>query len=277
MNSKNIQLFNEDFLLSDKVKNESIDAVITDPPYGIDYRSWDTFENFEEFTASWLLKSEKLLKPNGTAWFFFAPTMIKEIFSAIDQTGFHNKLENWSVWARQKGRGSTKKLKSVREDVFHLVKDSKNYTWNDVRMLREVIVPYVKDGRPRGWFIDQTDGLRKRWTGLGNVWNYSSAFWKSKTDKQIHSAQKPVMMLCRLLLLSSNEGDVVLDPFSGSGSLAIACLLTNRKFIGFEKDKEMYEKSIAWINEVIDSNFENYKEFLISLDRMKECREKKLW
>jgi site-specific DNA-methyltransferase (adenine-specific) len=266
-------LVNQDSLEYFKsMKDESIDLVITDPPYGIKYKDWDNFNGkFVSFTEQWLNECYRILKPNGTLWFFFAPTMIKEVLSAIEFTLFFNKFENWSVWARQKGRGASKKLKSVREDVFHLVKDEKDYTWNNIKMLREVIVPYVKDGKPRGWFIDQTDGFRKRWTGLGNVWNYSSAFWKSNTDPQIHPAQKPSLMLLKLILISSNEGDIVFDPFMGSGSTGVASWLGQREFIGVEKEKEIFDKATNWISTV---DLKTYKGFTRTIDRALDIKPK---
>lgn len=265
--------YNEDSLSRLKnIKDGSIDLIVTDPPYGINYDKWDNFTDYVDFTTTWMKEAYRVLKDSGTMWVFFAPTMIKEVLEAIDNTDFYNKLENWSVWARQKGRGSSKKLKSVREDVFHLVKNQKAYTWNDIKMLREVIVPYVKDGRPRGWFIDSMDGMRKRWTGLGNIWNYSSAFWKSKTDPQIHRAQKPVMMLTKLLLLSSNEGETVLDPFMGSGSTGIASQLTNRNFIGIEKDREIFNKAIKW-NFNVDFNV--YNDFTRNIDKLSKVKDEK--
>lgn len=111
----------------------------------------------------------------------------------------------------------------------------------------------MKDGKPRGWFIDEK-GKRVRWTGLGNVWTYTSPFWKSKTDKLIHSAQKPFLVIERLVLLSSNEGDVVLDPFSGSGTTAVVCEKTKRNYICIEKDKEYYNSSVKRLKEMQDEN-----------------------
>ena len=109
-------------------------------------------------------------------------------------------------------------------------------------VLRDVVAPYMKDGKPRGWFINE-EGRRVRWTGLGNVWVYSSPFWKSKIDFKIHSAQKPYLMIERLIKLSSNEGDIVFDGFAGSGIVARVCKENNRKFICVEKDLEIYNKA----------------------------------
>lgn len=164
-----------------------------------------------------------------------------------------------SYGARQKGRGSSKHLKSQREDIFYATKPEGKITWNNLKMLREVVTPYIKNGRPRGWFLDE-NGKRVRWTGLGNVWVYTAPQYNSLSDKQIHSAQKPVMLIERLIRLSTNEGDVVLDPFMGSGTTAVACIISNRKYIGYELDKNNYKLSNERINNL---NYKNYKDFNI--------------
>jgi len=185
----------------------------------------------------------RVLKPTGTLWSFMGYTHILDFVPILQKYGKVH-LENWVVWARQKGRGSSKHLKSIREDIFHVTK-SDEFTWNNVKVLRDVIWAYKnKDGSPRGWFINE-NGERKRWTGLGNVWVFSCPFWNSKGENAyLHPAQKPVAMIERLILLSSNEGDVVLDPFSGSGVTAVVCERLKRKYICIEKDEKYFSDSV---------------------------------
>lgn len=232
------------FSIYPRIPNNSVDLIVCDPPYGIGYGVWDIWSSLEEFllfTRKWVSECFRVLKPTGTMWSFMGYENIIEFVPILRKYG-NVHLENWVVWARQKGRGSSKHLKSQREDIFHTTKSNK-FTWNNLRVLREVICPYMKDGKPRGWFVDE-NGKRVRWTGLGNVWMYTSPFWKSKDDKQIHPAQKPTMLIERLVLLSSNEGDVVLDPFSGSGVTAIACEKLKRKYICIERDEKHYNDSV---------------------------------
>ncbi len=266
--------------ISNNIEDDSIDLIAVDPPYLIGYANheWDKHD-FVVFTEKWVELVMKKLKPTGTMWSFMAKDN-SFTWSGCEK-GFVNILEeygtvhmdNWVTWARQKGRGSSKHLKSQREELFHFTKDPSNYTWNNLKMLREVIAPYVKDGRPRGWFLDE-NGKRVRWTGLGNVWTYSAPQFNGVSEKQIHSSQKSVMMMERIIRLSSNENDLVLDPFMGSGTTGIACKLSNRNFKGFENDNSMYEKASKRILE--DFDILNYPGFNLSTDKqiLEDVREK---
>jgi hypothetical protein len=75
-------------------------------------------------------------------------------------------------------------------------------------------------------------------------------YYLSKSEKQIHSCQKPLLLLSMLVMLNTKEGDTVLDPFMGSGSCGVACALTGRNFIGLEKEKEVFDKAVEWSQNV---------------------------
>jgi len=219
------------------IPDKSIDLVLTDPPYKIGYAVWDNGE-FGHFTDEWLKSCFLLLQDKGTMWSFMGYERVFE-FVPLLQTYGSVHLENWVIWARQKGRGSSKHLKSQREDIFHTTK-TVNFVWNNLKMLREVVTPYVKDGKPRGWFINE-EGKRVRWTGLGNVWVYTAPQYNSLTDKQEHPAQKPSLLFERLILLSSNKSNLIIDPFLGSGTTAYCAKKLNRKCIGIEIEEKYCE------------------------------------
>jgi site-specific DNA-methyltransferase (adenine-specific) len=199
----NIDCFQEMRMMADN----SVSLIVTDPPYGIDFKgvtsdtSWDKIDYYD-FILKFLLETKRILKDDGTLWMCCARTKIPLVFNAITKAGLICNLDNWLTYARQKGRGANKKLKSQAEEILHITKSNK-YTWNSVEYLREVVVPYVMDGKPRGWFLDQTTGQRVRWSGVGNVLAFTSPFFKSKFEKQIHSTQKPVLLFCELIMLSS--------------------------------------------------------------------------
>ena len=237
------------------IEDNSIPLIVTDPPYGINFKgqtsdtTWDNISDYNHFLVKFLTEAKRILADNGTLWLCCARTMIPTVFHAIEQVGLRCNLENWMTYARQKGRGSSLKLKSQAEEILHITKSDK-WVFNKVEYLREVVAPYVKDGKPRGWFLDQNTGQRVRWSGVGNVLAFTSPTYNSKFEKQIHSTQKPVLLNIELVMLSSNKGDVVFDPFMGSGSCAVACELTGRSFVGCEKDEEMFLKAKHWIENI---------------------------
>ena len=126
----------------------------------------------------------------------------------------------------------------MKEEILFYTKSS-HYTWNERMMLKQHVFPYVRDGKPRGWFTNE-DGIKCRWTGLGNVWFYTVPFW-NMPEYVGHPSQKPVMMFERMILSSSNENDIIIDPFIGSGTAQLACLNTKRKSIGIEISEKYCE------------------------------------
>jgi len=261
---KNVELHNTDcFDYMRTIPDNSVPLIVTDPPYGIKFSGqtsdtkWDCIGNYSDFILSFLREAKRILTDSGTLWMCCARTMIPTVFAAVEKAGLHCNLENWLTYARQKGRGSSHKLKSQAEEILHITKSDK-WLFNKVEYLREVVAPYVKDGKPRGWFLDQNTGMRVRWSGIGNVLAFTSPTYNSKFERQIHSTQKPVLLNVELIVLSSNEGDTVFDPFMGSGSCAVACVLTGRKFVGCEVDSDMFAKAGHWINNINYSEAEQY-------------------
>lgn len=260
----NLQLHNGDSLeLLKSFEDESVDLVVVDPPYCINYKEWDK-EDFLILSSKWLSEISRVLREGGTAWSFMGYQHICEFIYLCGEY-LNVNLDNWCIWCRNKGRGSKKKLKSQREDILYMTKGKEGIVWNPLKICREVIAPYVKDGKPRGWVLDQSTGKRIRWTGAGNVFFYSAPQWNGKVEKQFHPSQKPVMLLQRLIMLSSNEGDVVLDPFMGSGSCGIASITTNRRFIGIEKDKDTFNKAKNWM---MNMDIESFRGYNLWTDKM---------
>ena len=217
---------------------KSIDMILCDPPYGINYRNWDKFDNFIAFTERWVNECFRLLKDNGSFYSFMGWSHVSEFKLLLDSFG---TIRNWITWHRTKGRGSKLNYKSMKEEILYYSK-STDFTWNEIKMLKKHVFPYVKDGMPRGWFTDE-DGVKCRWTGLGNVWFYTVPFWKMP-EWEGHPSQKPVMMYERMILSSTNEGDTILDPFAGSGTTGVACLKTGRKAIQIEQEEKYCEIAV---------------------------------
>jgi site-specific DNA-methyltransferase (adenine-specific) len=313
INNCKLTLYNEDcFDILKKIPDNSISLVVSDPPYAISMQNshiskknqdWDKFtsKEFIDFITKWLNEVYRVLIPNGTCWFFYGFTRIKEILTAIENTQFINHLENHLCYARSKGRAASNKLKSLREECAMLTKSNK-YTWNSEEYLRIVIAPYKeKGGIKRGWDYGPDGKTPLRFSGLGNVIPIFTAFEEvgqterrgivldigsgsrlplsgdiynlqfpivpsvnNKLEKQVHSAQKSILLLSMLILLSSNEGDTVLDCFGGSFSTAVASAICGRNFMGIEKDKETFNKGIEFIKNTPYERWEEYIKLHIS-------------
>lgn len=266
MNKQDIVFENIDcFVKMKSMKDNMVDLIVTDPPYGISFNgftsntTWDKMDDNEyyDLLLRFLSEVKRILKEDGTLWMFCARTKIPLVFKAINEVELKCNLENWLTYVRAKGRGAKNKLKSQCEEVLHITKNDKYY-WNGIEYLREVIVPYVKDGKPRGWFLDQNTGQRLRWSGVGNALLFTSPFYKNKLEPQIHSTQKPFLLFTELIMLSSKQGDLVFDPFAGSACSAISACATNRKYIGCEIDIEMYNKAKNWIDTFNEDLIDEY-------------------
>lgn len=127
------------------------------------------------------------------------------------------------------------------EDIWFAVK-SKDYTFNieDVKVRRKVIAPYKEDGIPKDWEESKSGNFRN--THPSNIWDdITIPFW-SMAENTAHPTQKPEKLIAKLVLASSNLGDLVLDPFMGSGTTAVVCKKLGRNFIGIEQNP-LY---VAW-------------------------------
>jgi len=224
---------------------ESIDLIIVDPPYGINYKDWDKIDNFFDFTEKWVKECFRVLKSTGSFYSFMGWSNVAEFKLLLDKYG---KIRNWITWHRTKGRGSSQNYKSMKEEILYYTKTNK-FTWNEQKVLKKHIFPYVKNGKPRGWFTNE-EGIKCRWTGIGNVWFYTVPFWKMP-EYCGHPSEKPTLMMERIILSSSNENDLVLEPFCGSAPACYSAKKLKRNYIGIELNKEYVEMAKKRINAVI--------------------------
>lgn len=237
------------------IPDNSVKCIVMDPPYAINFKGitsnteWDTIDDFDKYLFDLFSEIKRVLTDDGTCWCYMARTQTFTLQKAIEKIGLQNNLHNWLTYIRAKSRGASKQFKSQCEEVFHITKTN-NYKWDALEYERECVTPYVKDGVPRGWGIDQNTGLRIQFSGVGNALCFTSPFCINKFEPQIHSTQKPVLLNAMLIMISSDEGDTVYDFFSGSGSSGVASILSRRNWIGCELDKDMYQKSLNWLTNI---------------------------
>lgn len=228
------------FEILDWLPEKSVDLLFADPPYNLgksfNGRSFSQLPlaEYESWLDSWMSKICRVLKPTSS------------IYICGDwrsSTAIHRVIEKYFVvinritWEREKGRGAKTNWKNCSEDIWFCTV-SKTYTFNveDVKLKRKVIAPYTEeDGTPKDW--DDSDEGRFRLTYPSNLWtDISIPFW-SMPENTDHPTQKPEKLVAKLILASSNEEDVVFDPFLGSGTTSVVAKKLNRKYIGIEIDE----------------------------------------
>ncbi|MBB3186729.1 DNA-methyltransferase [Microbacter margulisiae] len=223
-----------------KLPQAFADLIIVDPPYNLTRKFGDqvfaktSFADYVSYLQRWFSSLVACLKPNGSIyvcgdW---------QSSSAIQMVmGEYVTLLNRITWQREKGRGAANNWKNGMEDIWFGVKDPKHYYFNVdvVKMKRKVIAPYRKDGKPKDWI--ETDDGNFRITHPSNFWDDITIPYWSMRENTEHPTQKPEKLIAKLILASSQEGDVVFDPFLGSGTTAVVAKKLNRHFCGVEMDE----------------------------------------
>lgn len=232
-----------DFLA--QVDDLSIDLAIIDPPYNLKVAEWDTFPSFNhflDFTYDWIDKLLPKLKNTASLYIFNTPFNSAYILQYLVSQGYF--FRNWITWDKRDGfAASKKKYNNAQETILFFTK-SEIYTFN----AEAIRIPY--DSQERIKYAMQKGILKngKRWFPNPNgklctdVWHISSERHKQKhngkTIKMPHATPKPLEMIQRIVKASSNEGDLILDCFSGLGTTAIAAFSLRRNFICADKNSQ---------------------------------------
>ncbi|MHA3845574.1 DNA-methyltransferase [Mycoplasma sp. VS276A1] len=228
INIDNIKLFKR---WEKENKEPFIDAVITDPPYnisrknnfksigrqGIDFGAWDY--KFDQ--TKWIDKAAPFIKKGGSIIIFNDYKNFGDICKALEKNGFIIKdLIRW-IKTNPMPRNINRRYVTDFELAIWAVKPGKKWIFNKMND--------TKYKRPEIKCSSVVSGKNK-----------------------IHPTQKPIRVIEELILTHTNENDLIFDPFMGSGTTAIACIRTNRKYLGAEIDKDYYEKSIEKIKQFKD-------------------------
>lgn len=220
------------------------DLVFADPPYNVgkDFgRSADgeatrcrwSRREYDAWLDAWLGQCARLLRPGGSLyvccdWRFSGATQ-----ASLERQGL--VVRSRITWQRDKGRGAKRNWKNVLEDIFFATRgEDYAFDLDAVKVRKRVVAPYRDgDGRPKDW-QEEPDGRRFRMTCPPNLWtDLTVPFW-SMPENTPHPAQKPEALVERILNASSRPGDLVLDPFLGSGTTAVVARRLGRHFVGTE-------------------------------------------
>lgn len=206
-----------------KIESNSVDLIIADPPYNLNKNYGKTddnleFEDYLDFSRKWLIEAKRILKDNGTIYVFMGVRFISYIYCILEKE-LKMHFNSWITWHYTQGIGKTKGFSPRHDDILMFTKNKTNFTFN----LDDIRVPQK--------FYRSINNMRG--SNPGNVWNFSHVHYSNKNRKN-HPTQKPEGLYERMILASSNEGDIILDPFLGSGTLLRVCQQINRIGIGIE-------------------------------------------
>jgi len=237
--SDNAILYNHDCLeILLHIPENSIDMIFADPPYmlsnngftcqngrmvTVNKGKWDESNGFEDdcaFHNAWIASCRRVLKPEGTIW-------ISGTYHSIYQCGYLLQKNNFHIlndisWFKPNASPnlSCRYFTASHETIIWAKKDKKaKHTFNYEAM-------------KNGYFPE--DKIKKENTQMRSVWSIPSPY---KNEKELgkHPTQKPLLLLTRIILASTKQGDIILDPFNGGGTTGIACLNTGeRYYMGIE-------------------------------------------
>ena len=254
MNAENIIINGNCIEEMNKLDADSIDLIFADPPYwmrvegvlkrteGTDFDGcdddWDQFsslKDYEEFTRQWLSACYRVLKPDGSIWVIGGMQCIYTIGAAMQDIGFW--FINDVIWHKRNPTPNFMgtRLNNSHETLIWAAKSRKSkYTFN-YKTGKELNLDTVSEE-------EYGKGVRKQ---MGSVWRMAVCAGneriKNSDGNKLHSTQKPIEMLERIIAISSKPGDVVLDPFGGTMTTGAAAKKMGRKYIMIEREKEYCE------------------------------------
>jgi len=246
-------------VLESKIEDKSIDLIFIDPPYNIgkDFNGrkdkWKTDQEYLDWCFRWIDLCLKKLKDNGS-FYVMTSTQFIPYFDLYlrDKISILSRI----VWSYDSSGVQAKNyFGSMYEPILFCVKDIKNYTFNSDDILVEAktgakrkLIDYRKNP-PQPYNTEKVPG---------NVWDFPRVRYRM-AEYENHPTQKPIALLERIIKASSNEGDTVLDPFSGTFTTSFVAKSLNRKSIGIEIDEDFTKIGIRRVLEKTSLNGEDLK------------------
>ena len=217
-----------------------VDLLFVDPPYNIDKvfgaSSFKRMvsDDYELWVRSWFSKIITKLKSTASIYVCGDWRSSSPLYRVLSD---YVQIRNRITWEREKGRGAKTNWKNASEDIwFATVSDEYCFNVEAVKLKKKVIAPYRHDnGKPKDW-SEETNG-NFRLTHPSNLWtDLTVPFW-SMAENTGHPTQKPEKLVAKIILASSKPGDVILDPFVGSGTTSTVAKKLGRHYVGIEIDR----------------------------------------
>ncbi|WP_020471349.1 DNA-methyltransferase [Zavarzinella formosa] len=238
-----------------------VDLAFADPPFNIGYE-YDRYEDsmnkddYLAWTDRWLKAVDQVLSPTGSVYVAIGDEYAAEMKLRMDAMGW--TMRNWIVWHYTFGVNCTRKFNRSHAHIFYYVADPKTFTFNadPVRVASARQTTYADSrANPKGKLPDDTWVLRPQedltaFPADGDTWAVSRVCGTFK-ERGEHPCQMPIAVLERIIRVSSNPGDLVLDPFSGSGTTLAAAKKWGRDYLGVELSENYAEQSRDRLERVV--------------------------
>lgn len=221
-----------------KIPDKSVRLITTDPPYNLNKNYGNNqdkleFDEYIDFSKQWLSEASRILTNDGSIYVFMGMRYISYIYEILEKD-LGLTFNSWITWYYTQGIGKTKGFSPRHDDILLFTKHPKKFVFN----LDAIRVPQK--------YYRSVNNMRG--ANPGNVWEFSHMHYCNR-NRQEHPTQKPEGLFERMVLASSNEGDTVLDPFVGSGTLLRVCQQTGRNGIGIDINPEYIEMTNSRLNE----------------------------
>ncbi len=238
-----------------QLPDASVDLVFADPPFniGYDYDEYDDALDENEYlnwSSKWIEQVARVLKDDGAFWLAIGDEYAAEL-KVLMQREHHLYCRSWVIWYYTFGVNCKTKFTRSHAHLFHMVKDKKNFTFNvdSIRVPSARQLVYGdKRANPKGRLPDDTWILRPQdipdsFQPDENTWYYPRVNGTFKERKGWHGCQMPERILERIIRSCSNEEEVILDPFTGSGTTLAVAKKLNRQYLGYELSLEYAKQS----------------------------------
>jgi site-specific DNA-methyltransferase (adenine-specific) len=223
----------------------SVDLVFADPPFniGIKYDKYNdnlSYDEYYKWSENWIAETHRILKKDGSIYIAIGDEFAAEINVILKRTGFY--FRNWIVWYYTFGQNQRKKFNRSHTHILYFTKDKDKFKFNSetirIPSARQLIYN-DKRAHPQGKVPD-------------DVWEFSRVCGTFKERLGEHPCQMPESLLERIIKTSSDIGDIVLDPFGGTGTTAMVAKKLKRNYITMEISENYYEVIIKRLNGQIE-------------------------
>jgi site-specific DNA-methyltransferase (adenine-specific) len=227
----------------------SVDLAFADPPFNIGY-DYDVYDDrkdagsYLDWSRDWISAVKRVLKPSGAFWLAIGDEYAAELKVLSQEIGFH--CRSWVIWYYTFGVNCKKKFNRSHVHLFHFVVNPKDFTFNRqaiaVPSARQLVYADTR-ANPDGRMPDDTWVLRPQDLPEGfkpeeDTWYFPRVNGTFKERAGFHGCQMPEQLLGRIIRACSNDGELVLDPFSGSATTLAVAKKLGRRFVGFDVSDE---------------------------------------